>query len=158
MALDTFCRHKAYFIRLRWDRDLATWASVFAGGLEAVGCDGPDDPRCLPLHVFRPRGSGWSKALGATHGRAAFARDHGPASCRTDAADLLWETGPNHAGEPLAVAGRALPAGFHWDVQGTGQEIWTPTEGWLVRQYINVAPDAHLRGREPFAKPIPLRR
>ena len=52
------------------------------------------------------------------------------------------------------MAGYTLPPGFHWDVsvQANPKTITTPTERWEVLRYINIGPDAHLRGRPPHAR------
>jgi hypothetical protein len=88
-------------------------------------------------------------------GRSAFDNRFGTAARRVDQREFAWEHGPFHGRESLQVAGFALPPGFHWDVKTTRELVlWTPTEGWRVRDYINVAPDASVRGREPYARQI----
>jgi|CZKU01.1.fsa_nt_gi hypothetical protein len=59
-----------------------------------------------------------------------------------------------HGTERLVIAGLGLPAGFHWDVQNRNAPTYvhTPLETWKVMTYVNVAPDAHVRGREPYAR------
>jgi len=155
-SLRQLCRHKAYFLRLRCDRNHAQWASAFTAWLGRTACNGLADPRCLPLHVFSAERS-WSRKLSEPLGRAAFDDTFGTAARRRDRRDLAWEHGPFHGRDPLNVAGFALPAGFHWDVKTERDvELWTPTEGWRVRRYLNVAPDASLRGQEPHAKRLKI--
>lgn len=156
VSLRHLCRHKAFFLRLRWDRDPISWASAFIAWASRIECSGTSDPRCLPLHVFAAARR-WSRQLTTMQGRLAFDHQYGSGARRVDGRELRWETGPNHGRDVLYVAGCTLPNGFHWDVQGSEIELWTPIEGWLVRQYVNVAPDAAVRGREPYAKQIRLR-
>ena len=155
-SLRQLCRHKAFFLRLRCDRDHSGWASAFSAWLGRTECCGSADPRSLPLHVFAAEGT-WSRRLASAAGRAAFDDRFGSSARRVDRRDFAWEHGPSHGREPLQVAGFLLPAGFHWDVKTTRDlELWTPTEGWRVRTYLNVYPDASVRGREPHAKQIRL--
>jgi hypothetical protein len=156
VSLRRLCRHKAFFLRLRWDRDATAWASAFSAWATRIECAGANDPRCLPLHVFAAK-RWWSRKLTTEEGRAAFDDQYGAGARRVDDRSLEWQTGPNHGREILHIAGCNLPTGFHWDVQGSEVEVWTPTEGWLIRKYVNISPDADVRGREPYAKKIPLR-
>lgn len=156
VSLRQLCRHKAFFLRLRWDRDAISWASAFKAWASRIECSGTNDPRCLPLHVFNAERR-WSRRIATEQGRSAFDTQYGSGARRVDGRGLVWQTGPNHGRDMLQVAGCTLPTGFHWDVQGNEIELWTPTEGWLIRRYANIAPDADVRGREPYAKQIPLR-
>ena len=69
----------------------------------------------------------------------------------------ISESGANrsafHGRDEFHVSGRRLPTGFHWDVRPgrAGTRIHTPIETWYVRVYVNVYPDATLRGARPYA-------
>lgn len=160
MSVRQLSRHKAFFLRLRWDRDHQTWASTFASWMNRVECDGIQDPRCVPFQVFLTARH-WSKTIAGPAGRRRFDSEHGGATRRTDTRGLVWMTGTNHGlqqQDALQIAGNPLPIGFHWDVQAEQEvELWTPTEGWLIRKYLNVTPDASIRGQEPKAVQIRLR-
>lgn len=112
-SLRGLCRHKAFFRRLRWDRDCRSWEAPFAQWLEHVECEGTSDPRCLPLHVFAC-GRGWSRRLVEAAGRSAFDDDFGTGAARRDQRKRTWEHGQAHGRDALHVAGYELPAGFHW--------------------------------------------
>jgi len=151
-SLRLLCRNKAFFRRLRWDRDSQDWAPLFAQWSDRVGCDGTSDPRCLPLHVFGCE-HGWSRRLLQSPGREQFDEEFGTGFKREDRRARAWlRATADHGRETLHVAGLRLPRGFHWDVQAEDVELWTPDEGWRIRQYLNVFPDAGVIGREPFAK------
>jgi len=154
-SVRSLCRHKGFFYRWRWDREASNWPQIFIAWKSAVGCSGTHDPRCLPLHVFRC-GRHWNRHLLRAEGRAAFDDQYGTGHSRTDERGFRWEKGPAHGRDVRIVSGCELPAGFQWDVQGSG-EFWTPKAGWLVRRYVNVAPDATAWGKEPHVKPIRLR-
>lgn len=152
VSLRQLCRHKAFFHRLRWNRDARSWAGGFERWASEVACAGYPDPRCLPMHVFASA-KRWSRALLTSEGRQQFNLNFGHPA-RTDDRGLRWESfGPFHGGDVLHVAGHELPRGFHWDVQAEESVVMsTPIEEWLVRKYVNVSPDAHVRGQEPKAK------
>lgn len=151
-SLRLLCRHKAFFRRVRWDRSSRSWVPLFAQWLDGEQCDGPSDCRCLPLHVFSCE-RGWSRRLLETNGRRGFDAKYGPGSRRVDRQKRAWEHATEHHGhETLQVSGFELPRGFHWDVQAEEVELWTPNEGWRIRRYVNVFPDAGVIGREPYAK------
>ena len=117
-------------------------------------CEGGRDPRCLPLHVFASQRTD----LDERTQRQAFDGSHGTGACRVDNRGLTWRLDPKnfHGRERLHVAGCELPSGFHWDVSVPNgpRELATGTEHWLVSRYINIAPDAHFRGRAPYARKI----
>ena len=103
----------------------------------------------------------WKRAseqtdLDTPEGRQRFNDVYGPGGRRRDERDFTWCLGPRpfHGREVLQVAGYTLPPGFHWDVSVPAhpKTITTPTERWEVWRYINIAPDAHLRGRPPHAR------
>jgi len=155
-SVRSLCRHKGFFYRWRWDRKASNWTSIFTAWISDVGCSDTHDPRCLPLHVFDCRRP-WNRRLLWPNGRAAFDDEYGAGHSRTDERGFRWVKGPAHGHDVRAIHGYELPRGFHWDVQGQGFELWTPNKGWLVRQYVNVAPDATAWGQEPKVKPIRLR-
>lgn len=152
LELGKFVEHKAEFDLIR---DAATANRVighFTAGKSRLSCTGEDDPRCLPLHVFRVD-QDWA-ALSEQDGRDAFQARHGPARSRVDGDSKRWaraDRGAYHGQERLTVAGVDLLAGMHWDVTSergraqlaTADEIWTVPRG--PRGYINVYPDAYVR-------------
>ena len=119
-----------------------------------TGCENHHDPRCLPFHIFESE----QINLDTPEERRRFNEIHGPGGRRRDDRDFSWCLGPGafHGNDVLHVAGHTLPRGFHWDVsvQANPKTITTPTERWQVARYINIAPDANLRGRPPHAKRI----
>jgi hypothetical protein len=131
-----------------------SWLESFGAWLNAIGCEGERDPRCLPLHVFKTQGHD----LNLPAGRAAFDSAHGSGAERSDGDRRKWSLTPHdyHGQETLSVAGRELRQGFHWDVEPgrNTTTIVTTKEVWKVDRYVNVYPDAHVRGRAPFAKNI----
>lgn len=155
-ALGNYCLYKAFFMRLGADGDASVWIAPFERWAASVGCENEYDPRCLPLHVFA---SGLDHRLSVAEGRAAFDHHHGAGRRRQDDEQRHWSLDPSayHGTDSLHVAGCGLPTGFHWDVRGDkrGTSIWTPTEDWIVSQYVNVSPDAHVRGRPPAARRMP---
>lgn len=136
----------------------------------AVGCTGPRDPRCLPVHVFAP-GAGIN--LSTEEALKQFEQKYRSHSkdrkrCWIDSAGRKWETATAmHTMDQLHVAGHRLPIGFHWDVQAplkrtilvTGWQRWEVVNGG----YLNVHPDAHVRSTHArlvwdWEKPRPPRR
>lgn len=158
VSLRQYCRHKAFFLRLRSDRDREAWVKSYLAWAAGSHCGGTGDPRSLPLHAFGGERH-WSRTIATPRGRDAFDEHFGPPACRVDARRLRWTTGPEHGHEALHVAGCPLPTGFHWDVKTDGEprDFATPTEIWRIKTYVNVAPDCAVRGREPFAKQVPVR-
>ena len=154
-SLTTFVRYKAHALRLPTE---TTQVSSHLDSCEAwhrgAACEGGHDPRCLPLHVFETRHTD----LDEPRERRAFDIFHGTGARRQDDRGLKWRLDPTsfHGTERLHVAGHELPSGFHWDVsvQGGPKTLTTGTEEWKVFRYINIAPDAHFRGRRPHARRI----
>ena len=155
VALTSFVRYKAHA------RPLPTATAHVSSQLDSCAvwyrsteCEGGRDPRCLPLHVFATERTD----LDEPQQRQAFEDDHGTGACRLDNRRLTWRLDPRsfHGRERLHVAGYELPPGFHWDVsvQNGPKKLTTGTEHWQVSRYINIAPDAHFRGREPYARKI----
>ena len=153
-SLRRFCRYKAFFVRLDvGEVNPVQWFTPFSRWLDETHCEGDYDPRCLPLHVFTCD----DMPLDSAPERAAFDGRYGAATSRLDADRRRWRLDPTayHGSETLGVAGHVLPQGFHWDVRperGGGATLHTPVETWSVRTYVNVYPDAGVRGRAPFAE------
>lgn len=151
LRLEEFVAYKAPFALLRGHDDPPRIFAEFETWLDEVHCDGDADPRVLPLHVFSvgPR----RPDLADSGGAAEFREQYGPASSRRDAAGIDWRRADPralHGGEALDVAGRSLPAGFHWDVSRRRGSIrlTTAEEVWKLAgrgAYLNVYPDAHVR-------------
>ena len=157
IALATFVRYKAYAARLPVTPDcLSSCLDAYELWCGEIGCENYNDPRCLPFHIFQSRHAD----LDTPGERHRFNNTHDAAGRRRDDQDFLWCHGPGpfHGRDVLHVAGHALPPGFHWDVsvQGNAKTITTPTERWEISRYINIGPDAHARGRRPYARKIGL--
>lgn len=154
VPLSDFVEHKAFYALARGEEEVRE-------AIEALGrwpgedcCEDERDPRALPLHVFDPT-TAWP-SLWSEVGRLDFERRYGvKGSARRDFAGRVWERpsalhgSPDGTGNPLVVAGRTMPTGYHWDVQrGRGKERITNThEVWLVGPggYLNIYPNAHIR-------------
>ena len=153
--LATFLRYKAYATRLpATPACLSGCLDDYELWCQDTGCENHHDPRCLPFHIFESEQTN----LDTPEERRRFNDLHGPGGRRRDDRDFSWCLGPGafHGNDVLHVAGHTLPRGFHWDVsvQANPKTITTPTERWQVARYINIAPDANLRGRPPHAKRI----
>ena len=156
IALAAFVRYKAYAARLPAEPAcISSCLDEYELWCQDTGCENGNDPRCLPFHIFR---SGHTD-LDTPGERRRFNEIHGSGDRRRDERALLWSLGPFHGRDVLHVAGHMLQPGFHWDVsvQGDAKTITTPTERWQVSRYINIAPDAHLRGRTPYVRKIRMR-
>ena len=154
-ALRRFVRYKAYVSPLPEDpADVSGALDVYDAWCGRVECGGGRDPRCLPFHIFKSD----QMPLGTTEQQQRFDGKYGSGARRRDDDDFVWILDPArfHGADVLHVAGYELAPGFHWDVSvGRGRKIiTTPTERWRVDRYVNVAPDAHLRGRAPHARKI----
>jgi hypothetical protein len=152
LDLETFVEHKAAFRLIRAADDISAAMTEF-GTLESpLSCEGEDDPRCLPLHVFSVDRN-WS-GLSTHSGREAFAKVYGGGRSRLDGGRKRWTRAHRHAyhgSEILIVASRELPRGTHWDVtseRGTAR-LLTSSEIWKLpaaaRGYANVFPDAYVK-------------
>lgn len=147
--LSRIVRYKAYYERVEVCRP--GLFEAIDDWLNAEGCESERDPRVLPLHSFCP--SEDLTKLREPEGRAAFARKFGPPLHRRCEQRFHWVPDPSrHAGrEPQNVAGRILPAGFHWDVtisEGKKGQLRTLTNVWAFNPgaHLNVYPNGHVRG------------
>ena len=157
MAVEVFVRYKAYASPLP---DVVAKVSQYLDEYDAwcrlIGCEDVHDPRCLPFHVFKSRHT----ELGTPEQRRRFGEVHGAGGRRRDHKGLMWCLDPAafHGRDTLHVAGCELPRGFHWDVSADGGDsptVTTPTERWKICRksgYVNVYPDGHVRGRDPYAQ------
>lgn len=156
-SLRQYGMYKAFFRRLIDKRHPTRWAGSFEHWSNVVECEGRHDPRCLPLHIFEPN-VGFRRGLQSAVGRADFELQHRSGNDRRDIEGRIWAgSGPDHGIEALAIAGRTLENGFHWDVSNQGRAeitIHTPNETWRIREYVNIYPDGKLRGSEPYARKI----
>ena len=154
VQLRGFVKHKAFHARIPQNDVDSQWSSsltAFGRWLDGTWCDGEGDPRCLPLHVFETDFE--TDRLSSAEGRSAFAQMHGPQSSRVDLRQLRWKRpqGAYHGSESLHVAGYDLVRGFHWDVLNEGAKRNVATisgKTWEIPRngYVNVYPDAHIRG------------
>ena len=155
MGLKNFVRYKAHAERLASERtDVSQYLDTCEEWRRGVECEDGHDPRCLPLHLFATE----HRELDREHDRRLFGNVHGAGARRRDDRGLRWHLDPTrfHGREILHVAGYELPPGFHWDVSVDGRPsmVVTAAERWEVEEYINVSPDAHVRGRSPYARRI----
>ena len=158
ISLRQFVLHKAFHARLPGQFTEGAWESSFAeflNWLNELHCENEADPRCLPLHVF---GTECNLAdLEHIDGRQRFATTHGPQASRVDNKGFVWTRGAFHGQDVLQVAGYELAKGFHWDVAGKHkQHITTTSQVWELKPngYVNVYPDAHVRGNPKRANQI----
>lgn len=90
--------------------------------------------------------------------REEFASLYGGGSVRIDDDKREWKLSPRdfHGRETVQIAGRDLRPGFHWDVTplAGSAKIVTTSQVWQVYRYVNVYPNAHVRGRHPDARKI----
>ncbi len=151
VPIDQFCKYKAFAMSLN-DNRAAAWASAFGDWLGATGCDGPRDPRTLPLHIFKMRRpSSQGLELDSAADRQRFRRVHIRDGNLVDADQRRWRTaepGARHGRDPQFVRNQELPLGFHWDVRkAVGTKIETPMLIWKVGPsgHLNVYADGHTR-------------
>jgi hypothetical protein len=149
IQLADFVDHKAQFELVRGDSSVDLAFARYAEWASVTSCEGEDDPRCLPLHVFttdRP----WPELREAT-GRGAFGRKYGSGRARTDARSKRWakaQPSAYHGRENVEIAGCTLAAGMHWDVSSAREvRLTTSHQVWRLgsRGYLNVYPDGHVR-------------
>ncbi len=143
IQLKRYVEYKCHYSKVSSDPLNDSWAGVFAGWCAQTACDGEQDPRCLPFHVFEGRGEGLASAIS----RQEFNDRYGNA-IRVDDSKSTWRLRPAmfHGTECLNIAGYPLPQGFHWDVDTAGPRNFnTPRNAWRVTGHFNVYPDAFLR-------------
>ena len=162
MLVSRFVRYKAYAAPLPDDPTaVSACLDEYDAWCGCVGCENDNDPRCLPLHVFKSVHT----ELDTLAQRRRFDKEHGTGTRRLDGNGLAWRLDPAafHGWDTLHVAGHELVPGFHWDVSaGTGGSgtVTTPTERWTItakRGYVNVYPDGHVRGGRQFARKFRVR-
>ena len=146
--------HKSFFTPLPTSVDSAlVWIGNFEHWCMDLDCEGAGDPRCLPLHVFNAQGD--EEILFHSEGREQFNTKYG-VGVRMAQDGFRWSPPRTalHGREALCVRGALLAQGYHWDVSpGRGKaRICTATEEWLVKEYVNIYPNAHVRGTAPYAK------
>ena len=147
VSLYQFCRYKSFAVSLRSDV-AAHWESAFEAWLAHLDCDGPNDPRVLPFHVFAAKRA---YELDRMEDRQLFRRLHHHGRALVDKRERRWAPagpGARHGREPQTVRGLRLGDGFHWDVTTSGSmAISSSSTIWTVRAggYINIYPDGHLR-------------
>lgn len=159
LTVSNLLRYKAFFLgRLALERVADFRGNLSHGELlqfDAFGQwggladdEGQDDPRYLPMHVFVP-GEVWDR-LDTQGGRQSFRREFRNEPW-IDRRRMTWtRTDVLHTRDVLAIAGRLLPAGFHWDTslerRGPVQLI-SHAEVWRVDRggHLNVHPDAYFR-------------
>lgn len=160
ITLYKFCLYKCFYESAssskKWSvQDAQEFSERFESSCSTVKSEGERDPRCLPLHVFKARGG---MNLFDVADRRTFDAEYGAAPSRTDAEGRIWDLDPQrfHGREVLHVAGAELRAGYHWDVEpGRGFcFVTTTSEVWKVERYVNVGPDAHIRGEPPHARRV----
>lgn len=148
IGLESFVFQKAVYQLVRADADVAAAFSTFEAWRRQTHCNGEDDPRVLPFHVFESASD--RRSLGTEAGDAAFEHRHGRPSHRRDDRRNEWSRAQRtayHGRDVLGVAGFALEPGMHWDVTGktkiqTSHQIWK-LEG--RHPYLNIYPNARVR-------------
>lgn len=152
IALRRFTAYKALYGMVRTARDLEEHLTRLEEWRGSAACDGQDDPRILPLHVFETSDE-WP-SLAEPAAAEQFKRRYGPPSSRCDEGGKRWDRAlARHGGPALTVAGCTLPAGTHWDVgiadgQASVATICTSDAVWELRgagTYANVYPDSNVR-------------
>lgn len=120
-------------------------------------CDGPSDPRILPLSVFL--GLVKAQDLGIRAGRVQFNGQYGSRT-RFDPRQRHWRQA-DHFHAPVRLESLnpcRVPDGFHWDVGSprNAREIANTMEVWRIAEngYVNVYPNAHIRGGKPNARRV----
>ena len=150
-ASETVVNTKAFSMSLN-DNRADAWGQRFADWLAEVACDGPGDPRRLPLHIFKTRRAASRELeLDSAADRKRFRQVHFRNGVLEDGDRRRWraaEPGARHGRDPQFVRNQELPLGFHWDVcRSTGIKVETPMSIWKVGQggHINVYADGHVR-------------
>lgn len=146
-SLESFVAYKALYGLVRADADVPSLFDRFRVWQGEEHCNGPSDPRILPLHVFDAGSEPHDlhTKSGCTRFRHAFGRP----SERKDHSGRIWASGTPHGTDVLQVAGSDLPKGMHWDVSGerAGCRVANASEIWRLKRsgYVNVYPNEHVR-------------
>lgn len=153
VTLRRYVAYKCFWARL--PQESATnesWLGSFIGWCNAIDCEGENDPRCLPFHIF----DGDARDLEQPASRTRFDGRYGTGPFRTDGQGAEWRMQPAifHGSAELSVAGCLLRRGCHWDVTAVEHRIATPAGIWLVDGHVNVYPDAHIRGHKPSVRQL----
>ena len=151
IPIGRFCKYKAFSMSLK-DNRAADWVQRFEAWLAVATCDGPRDPRVLPLHIFKMRrAASLDLELDSAADRKRFRQMHLRGGDLEDDGRRRWraaEPGARHGRDPQFVGNQELPLGFHWDVRrSTGAKLETPLSIWRVGRggHINVYADGHVR-------------
>ena len=155
--LSEHLRYKAFFRKLNFSDNHEMCRDSFSEFQrlgEEIGCEGDNDPRCLPFHVFE-NSTKYDLNLDLDADRRRFVRVHGAPTKRTDSRGLVWTSKVRHGKETIHVAGRELSTGFHWDVEHPQRgrqalKIYNSNQVWRLKKsgYVNVYPDAYIRKGE----------
>lgn len=149
VTLSQFVRYKCFAMNLAHNA-AHDWESAFLEWLRHATCDGRNDPRILPLHIFAMEGQ---YDLGNPQDRRRFRLSHKErkSSSLLDDRERRWSpprSGTGHGREPQTVRGLPLDDGYHWDVTtrkspvvATVNMIWNVPRG----EYVNIYPDGYIR-------------
>jgi hypothetical protein len=151
LTLERFVRYKAYYGTVRTLGDINAHLREFDLLRRVIGCDGVDDPRALPHHIFNCEYE-WT-GLASAEEQRRFVLEHGPSNRRRDCSGMNWQKpkgqAARHGGPALRIARRTLEQGFHWDVSGRiKQKVFTADAVWVLKQgnsYLNIYPNGHIR-------------
>lgn len=147
IRLAAFVAHKALHALIEHEDELEEQLQRLATWPQQPGCDGENDPRVLPLHVFEA--DKYWEGLANPDVRKQFAKTYGAGGTRTDDGNKLWCRTPEYHGgqRSLHVAGRDLHKGMHWDVTSVKGKatLHTSNAVWHLEGshgYVNVYPNA----------------
>ena len=147
--ISSFVLYKSSFGVVRGPNDARRFMERFEDWPAADSCDGPRDPRVLPLHIFDDTAE-WLR-LDEPSQVDDFAREFGPANSRRDAKGRSWDQASVlHGSDSLRVAECLLAQGFHWDVirRFGAEHVFTTHEIWRLynkNSYCNIYPDGYVR-------------
>ncbi len=147
VSLYRYCRYKSFVTSLR-SNAAALWGTAFEDWLAQIDCDGPNDPRILPFHIFTTKGP---FELDETAERKRFRQEHHNKSALVDDRKRRWvlaSPGARHGREPQTVRDLQLHDGFHWDVTVPRASVVASSHTmWRVGSggYLNIYPDGHVR-------------
>lgn len=154
ITLDDLVRYKGFSATLRPGDGKGAIEAVlsdFESWMRSRDCEGENDPRVLPMHIFSMR----QLDLDQSADRRRCRDWHGPPGHRRDSAGLTWKrprASELHGRDVLAVRGRKLVAGFHWDVSGAPEDrrICSTAEVWRMARsgYLNIYPNEQIRSSE----------